>query len=139
MRWMFPGISVLALYLLLRGHNLPGGGFAAGITMAAGIILQYMAGGTRWAEDHLPIRPLSWMMAGLLLAAGTGVGSWLFGHPFLTSHLLHIQVPLLGDLHVPSAFFFDLGVYFLVVGAVALLLTALGHQSTRAHRTPERP
>jgi multicomponent K+:H+ antiporter subunit A len=139
MRWMFPGISVLALYLLLRGHNLPGGGFAAGITMAAGIILQYMAGGTRWAEDRLRIRPLSWMTSGLLLAVGTGVGSWLFGHPFLTSHLFHIQVPLLGELHLPSAFFFDLGVYFLVVGAAALLLTALGHQSTRAHRTSERP
>jgi multicomponent K+:H+ antiporter subunit A len=139
MRWMFPGISVLALYLLLRGHNLPGGGFAAGITMAAGIILQYMAGGTRWAEDRLSIRPLTWMMAGLLLAVGTGVGSWLVGHPFLTSHLFHFRLPLLGELHLPSAFFFDLGVYFLVVGAAALLLTALGHQSTRAHRTAERP
>ncbi len=138
MRWMFPGISVLALYLLLRGHNLPGGGFAAGITMSAGIILQYMAGGTRWVEDRLPIRPLGWMMAGLMLALGTGAASWLFGHPFLTSHLLHIQLPPLGELHLPSAFFFDLGVFFLVVGATALLLTALGHQSTRAHRTSER-
>ena len=139
MRWMFPGIGVLALYLLLRGHNLPGGGFAAGITMTAAIILQYMAGGTRWAEDRLPIRPLSWMMVGLLLAVGTGLGSWLAGHPFLTSHLFHFQLPLLGELHLPSAFFFDLGVFFLVVGAAALLLIALGHQSTRAHRTSERP
>lgn len=139
MRWMFPAISVLALYLLLRGHNLPGGGFAAAIAMAAGIILQYMAGGTRWAEERLRIRPLSWMMTGLLLAIGTGAGSWLAGHPFLTSHLFHFDLPLLGELHLPSAFFFDLGVCFLVVGAAALLLTALGHQSTRAHRTSERP
>jgi multicomponent K+:H+ antiporter subunit A len=139
MRWMFPAISVLALYLLLRGHNLPGGGFAAGITMTAGIVLQYMAGGTRWAEDSLLIRPLSWMMAGLLLAVGTGLGSWLFGHPFLTSHLFHFELPLLGELHVPSAFLFDIGVFFLVVGASALLLTSLGHQSTRAHRTAEKP
>jgi multicomponent K+:H+ antiporter subunit A len=139
MRWMFPAISVLALYLLLRGHNLPGGGFAAGITMTAGIVLQYMAGGTRWAEDSLLIRPLSWMMAGLLLAVGAGLGSWLFGHPFLTSHLFHFELPLLGELHVPSAFLFDIGVFFLVVGASALLLTSLGHQSTRAHRTAEKP
>jgi multicomponent K+:H+ antiporter subunit A len=138
MRWMFPAISVLALYLLLRGHNLPGGGFAAGITMAAGIILQYMAGGTRWAEARLRIRPLTWMMTGLLLALATGVGSWVSGHPFLTSHLFHFKLPLLGELHLPSAFFFDIGVYFLVVGAAALLLTALGHQSTRAHRTAEK-
>jgi multicomponent K+:H+ antiporter subunit A len=107
--------------------------------MAAGIILQYMAGGTRWTEDRLPIRPLGWMTLGLLLAAGTGAGSWLAGYPFLTSHLFHFQLPVLGEFHLPSAFFFDLGVYFLVVGAAALLLTALGHQSTRAHRTAERP
>ncbi|MES2786357.1 MAG: monovalent cation/H+ antiporter subunit A [Pseudomonadota bacterium] len=138
MRWMFPAISVLALYLLLRGHNLPGGGFAAGITMTAGIILQYMAGGTRWAEARLPIRPLSWMMAGLLLAVGSGVGSWVAGYPFLTSHLFHFTLPLFGEVHLPSAFFFDVGVFFLVVGASAMLLTSLGHQSTRAHRGGER-
>jgi len=78
-------------------------------------------------------------MVGLLLAMGTGIGSWWFGHPFLTSHVLHLQLPLLGELHLPSAFFFDIGVFLLVVGAAALLLTALGHQSTRAHRAPERP
>ena len=77
-------------------------------------------------------------MAGLLLAVGTGVGSWFAGHSFLTSHLFHFQLPWLGELHLPSAFFFDLGVCFLVVGAAALLLIALGHQSTRAHRTSER-
>ena len=135
MRWMFPVAAVLALYLLLRGHNLPGGGFAAGVTLAIGLILQYMAGGTRWTEDRLRIRPLSWMTVGLVLALATGAGSWLFGHPFLTAHVLHLSVPVLGDLHLPSAFFFDLGVCLLVVGAAALLLISLGHQSTRAHRS----
>jgi multicomponent K+:H+ antiporter subunit A len=77
-------------------------------------------------------------MAGLLLAIGTGIGSWLVGYPLLSSHLFVLQVPILGELHLPSAFFFDLGVFFLVVGAAALLLIALGHQSTRAHRTSAR-
>jgi multicomponent K+:H+ antiporter subunit A len=140
MRWMFPAIVVLAFYLLMRGHNLPGGGFAAGIAMTAGIILQYMSGGTSRTEDRLRIRPLTWMMTGILLAVGTGVGSWLAGHPFLTSTVFHFEVPLIGQVHVPTAFFFDLGVFFLVVGAAAMLLIALGHQSTRAHRTrEERP
>ncbi|TFZ05697.1 monovalent cation/H+ antiporter subunit A [Ramlibacter henchirensis] len=138
MRWMFPAAGVVAVYLLFRGHNLPGGGFAAGVTMAIGLILQYMAGGTRRTEDRLPIRPLSWMTFGLVLAVGTGAASWLFGHPFLTSHLAHFTLPLLGEVHLPSAFFFDLGVFLLVVGASALLLTSLGHQSTRAHRSAER-
>src|SRR5690606_29212472 len=75
MRLMFPAIIVLAAYLLVRGHNLPGGGFVAGLTLAVGFILQYMAGGTRWAESRLGIRPIRWMGAGLLLAVGTGTRS----------------------------------------------------------------
>ena len=134
MRLMFPMILALSVYLLLRGHNLPGGGFVAGITLAAGVILQYMAGGTRWAEDHLAIRPARWIAAGLLLATATGAGSLLFGRPFLTSHAAHFELPLIGALHVPSALFFDVGVFALVVGATGLILIALGHQSTRAHR-----
>jgi multicomponent K+:H+ antiporter subunit A len=136
MRMLFPAIGVFALYLLLRGHNLPGGGFIAGITLAIGVIVQYMAGGTRWAEQRLGIRPLRWIAAGLVLAVGTGAASWLFGYPFLTSHVAHFDVPLLGELHVPSALFFDLGVFSLVVGATGLVLIALAHQSTRAHRPP---
>jgi multicomponent K+:H+ antiporter subunit A len=136
MRLMFPAIGLLAVYLLLRGHNLPGGGFVAGITLAIGVILQYMAGGTRWAEEHLAIRPMRWIAAGLLIAGATGAGSWLFAYPFLTSHAVHLELPLFGALHVPSAFFFDLGVFSLVVGATGLVLIALAHQSTRAHRPP---
>jgi multicomponent K+:H+ antiporter subunit A len=136
MRAMFPFAVVLSLYLLLRGHNLPGGGFVAGITLAVGLILQYMAGGTRWAEERLAIRPLRWLGTGLALALATGAGAWLFGYPFLTSHVVHIELPLAGSLHLPSAFFFDLGVYCLVVGATGLLLIALAHQSARAHRPP---
>jgi multicomponent K+:H+ antiporter subunit A len=130
-RLMFPLIGMLAGYLLLRGHNLPGGGFAAGVTLAIAVILQYMAGGTRWAEARLVIRPASWMGAGLLLAGATGAGSWAFAHPFLTSHTAHFALPLLGELHLPSAFFFDLGVFSLVVGATGLILIALAHQSVR--------
>ena len=133
MRLMFPMIVGIAAYLLLRGHNLPGGGFAAGVTLAIAVILQYMAGGTRWVEERLAIRPLRWMGAGLLVALATGMGSWIFGAAFLTSHTAHFRVPLLGEMHVPSALFFDLGVFLLVVGATGLLLIALAHQSTR-HR-----
>ncbi|MGQ0752807.1 MAG: monovalent cation/H+ antiporter subunit A [Betaproteobacteria bacterium] len=134
MRFMFPAIGLLAVYLLLRGHNMPGGGFVGGITFAVGMILQYMAGGTRWAEDRLALRPLRWIASGLLLAGATGAGAWFFGYPFLTSHVAHVDLPFIGGLHVPSAMFFDIGVFCLVVGATGLMLIALGHQSTRAHR-----
>ncbi len=132
MRLMFPLIAVIAFYLLLRGHNLPGGGFVAGITLAVAVMLQYMAGGTRWAENRLAIHPMRWIGAGLALAGATGAGAWLFGHPFLTSHTALLRLPLLGELHLPSAFFFDLGVFSLVVGATGLILIALAHQSVRS-------
>ena len=138
MRIMFAPIAALAIYLLWRGHNLPGGGFVAGITLAIAVILQYMAAGTRWTEDHLAIRPHRWIAGGLLAAIGTGIGSWLFGFPFLTSHTAHFTLPVIGEMHVPSAFFFDVGVFLLVVGATGLILIALAHQSTRAHRPAAR-
>lgn len=134
MQWMFPFIVLLAAYLFLRGHDLPGGGFAAGITMAIGFLLQYLAGGTRWVEDRLRILPLRWIAFGLILAAFTGMGSWLFGFPFLTSHFQYLDIPLIGKIPIASALFFDLGVFSLVVGATALILIALAHQSIRSHR-----
>jgi multicomponent K+:H+ antiporter subunit A len=131
MRLMFPMAGMLAGYLLLRGHNLPGGGFAAGLVLALAVILQYMAGGTRWAEERLAIRPSRWMGAGLLLAGATGAGAWAFAHPFLTSHTAHLRLPVLGELHLPSALLFDLGIFSLVVGATGLILIVLAHQSVR--------
>jgi multicomponent K+:H+ antiporter subunit A len=135
MRAMFAAIVVLGLFLLARGHNLPGGGFVAGLTIAVAIILQYMAGGTRWFEDRLRIRPVVLIGLGLAIAAATGVGSWFVSHPFLTSHVAHLTLPLLGEIHLPSAMLFDIGVFLLVVGSTGLTLIALAHQSLRAHRT----
>jgi multicomponent K+:H+ antiporter subunit A len=106
----------------------------AGLTFAVAAILQYMAGGTRWLEERLLLRPVWLTGFGLVLAAATGAGAWFFRYPFLTSHVAHLELPLLGELHLPSAFFFDLGVFLLVVGATALILIALAHQSLRAHR-----
>ena len=134
MRGLFAAIAVFALYLLLRGHNLPGGGFAAGIALAIAFILQYMAGGVRWVEERIEIRPVLLMGLGLAMAVATGAGAWLFAFPFLTSHVAHFTLPLFGELHLPTALFFDLGVFALVVGATALFLIALAHQSLRAHR-----
>jgi multicomponent K+:H+ antiporter subunit A len=132
MTLMFPAILLFSAYLLLRGHDLPGGGFAAGITLTVAVILQYLAGGTRWAESRLAIRPARWIGTGLLLAAATGAGACLLGYPFLTSHTARVALPLLGELHLPSAFLFDLGVFSLVVGASGLILIALAHQSVRS-------
>ncbi|PBN41403.1 monovalent cation/H+ antiporter subunit A [Sphingobium sp. D43FB] len=133
--WLFPAIVVLSLYLLIRGHDAPGGGFAAGITMSIGLILQYMAAGTRSIEERLRIQPLTWMGVGLLLALGTGLGAWLFDFPFLTTWFEYAGIPLLGQVPLASALLFDLGVFILVIGSTTLMLVAMAHQSIR---TPSR-
>jgi multicomponent K+:H+ antiporter subunit A len=134
MHWLFPVIGVFAAYLFLRGHDLPGGGFSAGVTMSVAFILQYMAGGTRWVEDRLRILPVRWIGAGLLCSAMTGAGAWIFGYPFLTSASGYLDLPILGKIPLATAVLFDLGVYLLVVGAVVLVLIALAHQSMRRPR-----
>ncbi|TXL63876.1 monovalent cation/H+ antiporter subunit A [Zeimonas arvi] len=136
LRLLLPFMGVFAVYLFLRGHNLPGGGFVAGLVFAVAILVQYMLAGTVWVEKHLNLRPHRWLGFGLLLACATGLGAWLFGHPFLTTHTAHVNWPIVGELHLPSAFVFDLGVFAVVVGTTILMLVALAHQSLRAHRQP---
>jgi multicomponent K+:H+ antiporter subunit A len=133
-RLLFPVILTVAVYLLLRGHDLPGGGFAAGLTVSVAIILQYMVGGIRWVETRLLILPVRWMSLGLLCAAFTGLGACLAGYPFLTSYFAYMEVPVIGRIPMASALLFDLGVFMLVVGSTVLILIALAHQSIRRHR-----
>ena len=133
-RLVLPIGLVVAVHLLMRGHNEPGGGFVAGLAVAVALITQYMAAGTIWVEAHVKPYPTRWIAAGLLLALATGFGSLLFGYPFLTTHTVHLQLPLLGDIHIPSAMFFDFGVFATVVGATLLILTSIAHQSLRGAR-----
>ncbi|MCE0464235.1 MULTISPECIES: monovalent cation/H+ antiporter subunit A [Pseudomonas] len=133
-RLLLPIALVVSFYLFMRGHNQPGGGFVAGLVMSVAFILQYMVAGTQWVEAQMSLRPLRWMGTGLLFATVTGLGAMAVGYPFLTTHTWHLELPLLGDIHVASALFFDIGVYAVVVGSTLLILTALAHQSVRAHK-----
>ena len=136
LRFLLPFMGMIAVYFFMRGHNLPGGGFVAGLIFATALIVQYMVAGTDWVESHLRLRPHRWIGFGLLTACLTGIGAWFFGYPFLTSHTAHVTLPLLGQIHIPSAFVFDLGVFLVVVGTTMLILVALAHQSLRSHRMP---
>ncbi|WP_439855080.1 monovalent cation/H+ antiporter subunit A [Pseudomonas yamanorum] len=133
-RLLLPIALVVSFYLFMRGHNQPGGGFVAGLVMSVAFILQYMVAGTQWVEAQMSLRPMRWMGFGLLSATLTGLGALLARYPFLTTHTWHFSLPVLGDIHVASALFFDVGVYAMVVGSTLLMLTALGHQSVRAHK-----
>jgi multicomponent K+:H+ antiporter subunit A len=134
MQWLFPVILTFAIYLLMRGHDLPGGGFAGGIAASIAILLLYMAGGTRWVESRINVQPLLWISLGLLCAAATGMAAWAFGYPFLTSYSRYVSLPLIGDIPIASALLFDIGVFAVVVGTTVLILIALAHQSIRSPR-----
>ncbi len=135
--WLFPFVVLLALHLFLRGHDLPGGGFAAGITLTIGFMLQYMANGAEWVEARLRIQPILWIGIGLLVSVFAGATSWLFAHPFLTAAFAYWDAPILGKVPLASALIFDLGIMVLVVGASVLMLVALAHQSLRRTRVAE--
>jgi multicomponent K+:H+ antiporter subunit A len=126
-RAILPFALLVAVYLFLRGHNHPGGGFVAGLVAAIALIVQYLASGIDWAEHRINVRFYRVAGAGLLLAGATGVGSFLFGAPFLTSTHGHPHLPVLGDVPLASAALFDLGVFLAVVGAMVLSLTTLSH------------
>ncbi len=135
---LLPVSLVVAAHFFMRGHNQPGGGFVAGLVVAIALLMQYLVSGTLWVEARAHLRPPRWIAVGLLVAASTGLGAVVLGYPFLTSHTAHLSLPLLGELHLPSATFFDLGVFSVVVGATLLILTALAHQSIRAPRPSPR-
>jgi multicomponent K+:H+ antiporter subunit A len=132
--WLLPIAGLIAAYLFLRGHDEPGGGFVAGLVVAIAIITQYLVTGAQWVEARLELNPLRWIAFGLLAAVGTGIGAIVAGYPFLTTHTAHVEVPALGVLHVPSAMFFDAGIFAVVVGSTLLTLIALAHQSIRGRR-----
>lgn len=135
-RLLFPVIGTFAVYLFLRGHDFPGGGFVAGLSMAIAVILQYMAMGTVWVEARIRVYPLRWMAMGFAFAFATGVAGWLVGYPFLTSHMFKVDLPILGDVHISSTLLFDFGILAIVLGATVLMLIALAHQTIRTHRKP---
>jgi len=133
-RLLLPVATVISFYYLLRGHNAPGGGFVGGLVLATAFILQYMVGGAVWVESQMKVRPQYWIAAGLLAAAGAGMGAWLAGKNFLSNLLYDVHVPLFGEVHLSSTLLFDIGVYMVVVGSTTLMLIALAHQSLRSHR-----
>ncbi|WP_119965798.1 monovalent cation/H+ antiporter subunit A [Simplicispira lacusdiani] len=133
-RLLLPFAAVVSAYIFMRGHNEPGGGFVAGLVLSVALILQYIISGAQWVEAHLPLLPRRWIATGLLCALATGTGAIALGYPFLTTHTAHLHLPVVGDIHVASALFFDIGVFTLVVGSTLLILTAIAHQSIRGHR-----
>ena len=127
-RLVFFVVLLFSVYLLLRGHNNPGGGFIAGVMTALAILLLSIASDLRQVRRVLQVDPKLLTGVGLLVALTTGVVPMLFGYPFLTSTFGHLQAPWLGEVELASAFLFDLGVYGVVVGGTLLMIMTLAEE-----------
>ena len=131
-RPLLPLALLVSTYLLLRGHNLPGGGFIAGLVTGTAVLVQYLAHGNAWVEARLPPRYASVAALGIALAALTGLASLAFDAPFLTSAFGYLDWPVVGKFEVASAMVFDLGVYLAVVGVVLSILATIGRKHNAA-------
>lgn len=126
---LLPLVLVFAVYLLVMGHNTPGGGFAAGLVLAAGLGLMLVAS-PRFAERELLwLRPRTLAAAGLLLAAASGAWALMQGGALLSARWLDAELPLLGGVHLGTPLLFDVGVCLVAAGATFLLLRILEEHS----------
>jgi multicomponent K+:H+ antiporter subunit A len=134
-RVLLPFGLLVALHLFLRGHDLPGGGFVAGLIAALALIMQYMSGELRTMLARTRIDFRHWIGGGVLIAGLTGLASVTAGLPFLTSATRHPVVPPVGEISLASAMGFDLGVFMAVLGTTLLILTALGQARSKPSAT----
>lgn len=141
-RIVVPITLLTAIALLLRGHNLPGGGFIGAVLAVAAVALIYIIFGLDYLqsdildmptdsnENHGLVDGYRWMAAiGLAIAAGSSLVPIAFGLPFLTEGVLFVEhIPLYGEIEVASAFAFDLGVFFAVVGGLLTIVGEVGNE-----------
>jgi len=123
---MFPLTLTVSIFLFLRGHNAPGGGFIAGLVLAVPLLIQYVIQGTASVESRFGFDYIRCIGAGLLVALLSGAASLLFGVPFLTSGHVVLDLPWIGAVELASAMGFDTGVYLVVFGGVMLILSMMG-------------
>ncbi|MDC8755904.1 monovalent cation/H+ antiporter subunit A [Erythrobacter sp. sf7] len=133
-RIALPLTLTVGIYLFLRGHNQPGGGFIAALVIAIAFLLQYLAAGYDWTDTRRRFGEHQMIGWGVLTAMATGLGALAFGANFLTSTFGYFYLPLIGKFELASAMLFDTGVFLTVFGAVMLTLAQLSHIAQRAAR-----
>jgi len=138
-RLLFGVMIVVSVYLLLAGHNLPGGGFAGGLVAGTALLIRYLAAGGHELDEAMPLPAGGILGSGLAVSVATAVAPLFIGGVIFQSYEVHLKVPgweslqlpwgtwtLLGDIHIVSSTMFDLGVYLVVVGMLLDLGRSLG-------------
>jgi len=131
-RLILPFAVLVGVYIFLRGHNAPGGGFVAGLVFSIALLMQYMASGYSWAHARVRFPYHMLIGAGVAVAAATGIGAWFGGTPFMTSAFGYVTLPGLEPVELATAALFDLGVFLTVLGAVMLALASMSRLAVAA-------
>lgn len=121
-RYLVPLLLLFSIFLLLRGHNEPGGGFTGGLVAAVAFELYAIAEGGDKARRLLRVNPLQLIGMGLAIAVSSGILGLVVSGPFMTA-VWTAELPVLGKIGTPLTF--DIGVYFVVVGAVLMVMLTL--------------
>lgn len=118
--YLLPVLLLFSVFILLRGHYLPGGGFVGGLIASIAFVLHAFANGLVQTKPLLKFHPGFLMPVGLALAFVSGMAPLLFDLPFMTGLWYPDSVPVIGS--VGSALFFDIGVYLVVVGVTLTII-----------------
>lgn len=151
-RLLFSVMILVSLYLLIAGHNSPGGGFAGGLVAGLALMVRYLAAGAKELEDAAPTDAGRLLGIGLFVAVGNAALPWVVGGRIFQSYDIHLTIPgldavatpwgvvnVFGDLHLVSSTVFDIGVYLIVLGMMLDLVRSLGagiDQHAEEERTP---
>ena len=136
-RLLFHPAIVVSVYLLIAGHNAPGGGFAGGLIAGLALVSRYLAGGRYELGEAIPVDPGKILALGIVLAVGMAVVSLVFSGIPLESAYFETTVPVLGPLSFGTSTIFDIGVYLVVVGLVLDILRSLGSEVDRQQEAGE--
>lgn len=123
--FLLPLLFMFSLFLLLRGHNEPGGGFIGGLVAAAAVILHLFFSNVQSARRLIGVDPRDLLGWGLAIAILSGIPGLFLGQPFLTSQWMQLNVPMFGMMKVGTPLLFDIGVYLVVIGTVLTILLSL--------------
>ncbi|NLG98141.1 MAG: Na+/H+ antiporter subunit B [Chloroflexi bacterium] len=124
-RFLMPLLLLFSVFLMIRGHNQAGGGFAGGLVAGAAFALYSLAYNSTEARNLLSFSPLLLIAVGIFLAAFSGVIGLLAGQPFLTGIWTTVNLPSLGAIEVGTPVLFDIGVYLLVFGITLTIIFSL--------------
>jgi multicomponent Na+:H+ antiporter subunit B len=125
-RYLLPLMLLYSMYVLLRGHNAPGGGFVGGLVAASAYALYAIAFDVPHARRIMPVSPRRLIGVGLALAVASGLVGLALGQPFMTAQWDAREFPVVGKVGTPLLF--DVGVYLTVIGVTLTIIFALAEE-----------